>query len=112
MKLEAIPERRGLCFMYACRYVIDNPEWTLHHGYLTGEAVTSQHDVRYDHAWAQLDDVVYEALADKHFLLVEYTSLCKPVTQQTFTSAQARSLAFGTGNYGPWTRQARRTFGK
>lgn len=96
-----VQEHRGLCFVYAFKFVDQHAGWTLCHGILTGIAV-GRHDADYWHGWAVKGTLLYEPLAHRIFDREHWRVFTRPTKVRRYSRNDARRSAFVTENYGPW----------
>lgn len=92
-------ENIGECYILNYRYIVDNKDWKLVHGYITFPGRT--HPV-IPHAWCLRDDIVYDAVLGREMKWEHYKALYRAEVDRQYTFKETLDMAVKYKTYGPW----------
>jgi hypothetical protein len=98
--MSEIKDRLGRCYELNAKFVINNPQWTLVHGFINDRAFGTGNTI--DHAWCELDDISYDAVLDLTLPTIVHDALFNPTDTVKYRGTTAIQKVLTTQHYGPW----------
>lgn len=88
----------GQCYKNSWRYVTENKEWTLVHGLVFNPKIQEY----MGHAWAELNDLVYDPTHDATLPLEYYYYIGKVTYTKKYSFEEIMYWSEEVRSYGPW----------
>lgn len=98
--MDNLEDRLGRCYELAAKFVMENPSWSLVHGFITDKFGNSGNTI--DHAWAMKDGWRYDAVLDIEFLDNVFDALFFPENLVIYPSIEMTQRIYNSCHWGPW----------
>ena len=92
---------KGRCFELAAKHLLDDPSWTLVHGYAQ---LVAAFPFRMAHAWLEKGSRVYDPTRTEEPLmsLRRYRAKYRACAERRYRAREARKLLLTHEHFGPW----------
>lgn len=100
MAKKSIKRRIGRCFELNYKYVQENEDYSLVHGYITD--LRKHPPVTIPHAWSKKDSVVYDAVLDEEMDAEVYKYFFQAEEKYTYSACEALQASMSDKTYGNW----------
>lgn len=96
----SLKNRLGRCFELNYKFVVDNQEWSLVHGYITD--IRGKQPVTVHHAWSKKGNLIYDAVLDAEMDYKVYYHFYRHEERYVYTAMEAIEISMRDRTYGNW----------